>query len=269
MSEKLPVQKKPILDKLPDGLLLKILGYAMLSDEPFFMERFLNCVNDYHERTKSKDREIWITFPWDTKMPFSERLYQRLGSSLGFHILDWWGVTNTSKRIRRVGKEAFFANKVFMMEPRLAEKLGKGQLTRFSAQDQEIAAKSIRSFIFPEDVTSPSDLLTVPRCLPAFPKLEFLGHLFYSGKDEKGHVLSRVSEVDTYKRGQVPSEFVDALASIGVPTHKLDMKMMVEGEMHRADCVKKLTESVSPLLKSLSVLKMEWEAKKKNKNKAT
>ncbi|KAI1179824.1 hypothetical protein F4777DRAFT_532123 [Nemania sp. FL0916] len=137
------------MDRLPDELLLMILTYAMQRESPFFPEPLGAARIGYVK-----------------KLHFT--MVQRV------HAQDWCRVTMTCQRIRRLGKEAFFSSKRFVLRASIPESLRDGIYSLFvNASDQQLAMRSICSVVIVDIAPSvASKVMRVPKLLGVLPKLK-------------------------------------------------------------------------------------------------
>ena len=242
------------MDRIPDEILEEILNYTMMRDEPF-------CIQEYfHDRNAGADGDL-----------------QKVHHSQRSSLMDWGLVVGTCKRFRRLGKEAFFSQKVFVMDARYAAKLRNLEAEFLTTQDQHIATTQIRSivlidsiFLNPQDqikwtnyqgssafddsiVTPPSSLLNLSSVVLSFPRLERLDHLF--GCRSEGGVQLIMKGVRNRKPAW--STFTGHLAAIGVPTQDLDIGiMMCEGTYGMWDALKLgLNWNFYPMLRGIAKMR--------------
>lgn len=151
------------MDRLPDEWLQKLLNYAMIRETPC-------CIQEYSKNN-------WSNKHGQSMM--SAAIDEQPQSTQRSHLLDWRLVVGTCRRFRRLGKEAFFSQKVFAMEPSLAIALQGLQFTLLTTEDQKTAVKYMGSVIFIVDnLYSPSSFLTLSSRVSKFPRLGRLDHLF-------------------------------------------------------------------------------------------
>ena len=136
------------------------------------------------------------------------------------HLSDWRAVTGTCRRFRRIGKMAFFSQKVFVMRPRLASQLQKQQVACLSVEDQQIAVRCIRSIVWIVDsTTSPSSFLTLSRQMAAFTRLRRLDFLFGFLHGDPESVIGCAAQ----DRRKAWSHFIDCLGLAGVSVETLSV----------------------------------------------
>lgn len=222
------------MEKLPDELLQKILNYAMIRDTPFCIEdcssvaeksaqgeqKIRNArisTNDDHTKSSNPDFKRGGDNPVCSLLRL---LLTNADPTQVPHLLDWCIVNGTCRRFRKLGKEAFFSQKVFGMSAGFARRLQKLEVKNLSADDQRTALKYISSIIFLEAVTTTaSSLLTLPRRISAFPRLKRLDHMIGGP-----NVFSACFVVSQLKyRKEAPPEFIEALGCIGVPVDRLEI----------------------------------------------
>ena len=235
------------MDRLPDEILEEILHYVMMHDDPF-------CIQEYfHDRYIAANHDL-----------------QRVHHSQRSSLLDWGLVVGTCKRFCRIGKEAFFSEKVFLMDSRFAVKLRNLEAGFLTTQDQYIATRHIRSIVFIDSIflniqdqhkwtrynrsspfddsiiTPPSSFLNLSSVILSFPRLERLDHLFGYRPGEV-HLITQAAQ----DRRPAWSSFTDRLATIGVPTEKLDMGIMKCEGPTWDDVVNGLHWNIYPMLRGI------------------
>ncbi|KAI1352781.1 hypothetical protein F5Y01DRAFT_313445 [Xylaria sp. FL0043] len=219
-------------DRLPDEILLQILNDAMEPATPFFPEY---CVRTRKERPKSQ-----VT----CYLPNLEANANQFLSSQDVHLDTWLVVNLTSRRIRRLGREAFFRSTTIAMNSSLPERLSNGAFSAFgSAVDQEIALRNIRSIIL-VDLTmyTASVFLQLPKTLRAFPNLEKSMILVGFRRQEPVLLISEVEAV------QVPAELKQLLGRIGVASGAVPAIALCKG-MYWAELREMLTRDIYPALR--------------------
>ncbi|KAI0405237.1 hypothetical protein F4802DRAFT_597366 [Xylaria palmicola] len=224
-------------DRLPDELLLLILNHAMEQrTPPFFPEYCVQTVRESCTGQKSTDAPL---------------------SSQSAHLKDWRGISMTSRRIRGLGREAFFGAKTIAMTSSFPERLRKGTFAAFGGpSDQELALRSIRSIILVDVVAySPSVFILLPKILRLFPKLGETVILFGYRRHEPVQLISEAGRVDT------PIELQHLLGGIGL-TSELMPEIAVCKELRWSEIRGALTRTVYPMLKA----KADMMAKIKRKN---
>ena len=241
------------MDGIPDEILQSILNYAMITDAPF-------CAETRFRMAELLDIENKMAQDDDPRRP--EALALSLGYQLSIdqrpHLLDWRAVVGTCRRFRRVGKSAFFSQKVFVMGPRLASRLQNLQVGCLSVEDQQMAVKSIRSIIWIVDSTSsPSEFLTLSRHMSAFPRLIRLDFLFdyWYGDSEK--VIVKAAQ----DRRQAWSHFTDGLALAGVSVERLDVGVMKNSVTTWSSHEIGLKYNIYPALRTAASMKAKYVRK--------
>ncbi len=169
------------------------------------------------------------------------------------HLRDWRIAGSVCKRIRRLGKEAFFSSKIIPMDIPLATKLQGHGLSRLSLEDQQTAIKYINSIVLIDYLTAASPWIKLPRCIAGFPKLRCLDFRF--GDAMLG---SPVKE-----RVQAPSHFHKVLTDIGVPTENLARGIMIVSYHTWSESERKLKILVYPGLNNWAKMKLAMGTKRK------
>ena len=236
-----------MMDRVPDEILQNILEYAMIEDEPFCVEM---CFREAEliERKKKMD-------PWHYAKQLGRRsdpFKCNLPSDQLRHLLDWRAVVGTCRRIRRMGKPAFFSQKVFAMGPGLASQLQNLQVSRLSAQDQQIAVKYMSSIIWTKNRTSsPSAFLKLSRHISTFPRLRHLNLLFdCTCRQEEWRIVDA-----TRSRRRAWPHLIDALASVGVSVGTMEVGVMKIQEDEWSKVEKELENCMYPFLRSILDIK--------------
>lgn len=136
------------------------------------------------------------------------------------HLLDWRIAGSVCKRLRTLGKEAFF----IAMDFNIAERLQESSLTRLSSDDQQAASKYLTSVILIERIPqSPSCFITLPRCVAGFPWSKNLDFFFGGREGEPAAWIVKAAKARMKSR----SRFIDSLAIIGVPLEKLTTGILI------------------------------------------
>ncbi|KAI0529834.1 hypothetical protein GGR58DRAFT_285773 [Xylaria digitata] len=200
-------------DRLPDEILLEILNNAMENESPFFPEY---CVQAANERRECR--------PPCHHVKLNARTAYFL-SSQHAHLDNWLFVNSTSRRIRSLGREAFFSSKIIAMNSSLPERLHNGSFSAFgSALDQKIALRNIRAIIL-LDLTMyiASVFLQLPKTLHAFPRLERSTILVGFRRQEPVLLISETERVN------VPVELKQLLGSIGLASGMMPKMALCKG----------------------------------------
>ncbi|KAI3338524.1 hypothetical protein F4824DRAFT_459519 [Ustulina deusta] len=219
-------------DRLPDEILLKILNDAMEHESPFFPE--------YCVQTSKVRRESQVPC-------HHSRLRARTAdflSSQYIHLDTWLFVNITSRRIRRLGREAFFSSKTIAMNSSLPERLRNGTFSALgNAFDQELALHNIRSIIL-VDLTMhiASVFLQLPKTLRAFPNLERSMILVGFRRQEPVLLISEAERV------HVPTELKQLLGTIGMASGAVPEIALCKG-LQWPELREMLTRDVYPALR--------------------
>ncbi|KAI1849100.1 hypothetical protein JX265_013115 [Neoarthrinium moseri] len=247
-----PNQANP-LEKLPDEILQKILNFAMLRPSPFYID---------WDRDSEKTQQGTIAFSGSAACsitmtidyPHSStttRLIRCLPDSQAIHCADWLRINTTSRRIRRLGKEAYFANKIVAINTRRTSSDSKF----FGKEDNLLLRQRVRHVIFANlNFQSPAELMSMPRRVAVFERLQHFT-LFYGFR--LGDQLECLTTPMSHRVGQegaqsgvteVPPTLKDLLRRIGVPS-ELNMDIMVAcgttWEFYRSS----LAQHVYPMLR--------------------
>ncbi|KAI0415136.1 hypothetical protein F5X98DRAFT_347542 [Xylaria grammica] len=216
-------------DRLPDEILLMILNDVMERGSPFFPEYCVQTANDSRDPCHLSN--------------LNTRTAHFL-SSQHIHLKNWLFVNTTSRRIRSVGREAFFGSKTIAMNSSLPERLRNGTFSAFgSALDQKLALHNIRSIIL-VDLTMyiASVFLQLPKTLHAFPRLENCMILVGFRRREPVLLISETEKVD------VPAELTRLLGRIGLASGMMPKMALCKG-LQWPELRMMLTRDVYPALR--------------------
>ena len=190
------------MDQLPEEILLIILNFAMMRDDPFCI---LKCIHIIMLAKRYPGGKI------------------RVPESQESHLRDWNLVAKTCRRLNRLGEEAFFSQKCFVMSSCFAKKLQNLEADPLSVSYQQAATRFIKSVVFTDiSMVSPSVLLALPLRVSSFPRLERLDLVFRLGESDE---IFRITEI-TRDRQPAWTHLTENLALIGVPTEKLNIGMI-------------------------------------------
>ncbi|CAM1507856.1 Fc.00g047040.m01.CDS01 [Cosmosporella sp. VM-42] len=139
------MSSRNILDRLPDEMLCKILHFALVEEQPFWLEHCTKLPR--HRMSPGADEFDWlppgyrvepgsIVYPPKT---VDERLTVAVEPSQTVHQKGWRMVNSTCRRIRRLGKPAYFGAKKTVMSSSMPDKLKSGK----SWLDKTFAEKNL------------------------------------------------------------------------------------------------------------------------------
>ena len=266
-------------DRIPDELVYEILSYAMIRDTSFSISdcirtaKFVESSIKHKHNSGSQPVEDDPYFEMSTEAFcstelrssfFKERderkrkvisvkrspsLWPLYDLSIGIqqdHLLDWRIAGSVCKRLRKLGKKAFFSTKIFVMDLNLAKRLQELSFTRLSAEDQQTASKYISSItLVYHSLQSPNAFITLPRRIAGF---QFLKRLdFYFGSRQGDPLVW--STIAAKARMRPPSHFVDVLSTIGLPTEKLDIGILINPDTNWTLCESSLKKTIYPMLR--------------------
>lgn len=161
------------------------------------------------------------------------------------HLLDWRLAGSVCKRWRKMGKIAFWSQKVIAMDLTIAKEIQVPNMTYISKQDQQIAAKYITSAVLiPPPLSSPASFLTLSKRLTGFPRLRYVD--FYFGQRQEDPVGGLVKA--SQQRIQPPQHFLDVLSAIGACTEKLDVGILIDPSTNWTSEEERLKLYLYPLL---------------------
>ncbi|KAL9036946.1 MAG: hypothetical protein Q9214_005911 [Letrouitia sp. 1 TL-2023] len=224
-------------------------GSQPIEDDQYFeMSAEAFCSNElrsslFNEKDERKRKQISVEK--------SKSLWPLYDLSIGIqqdHLLDWRVAGSVCKRLRRLGKKAFFSSKTFAMDLNLAKRLQELSLTRLSTGDQRTASRYINSIILVyHNLRSPSAFITLPRRIAGFPFLKRL-HFYFGGRAGDPLVWNTIA---AKARMEPPSHFVDILSTIGLPTEKLDIGILISPDTNWSLHERSLENNVYPMLRVL------------------
>ncbi|TGJ82188.1 hypothetical protein E0Z10_g6578 [Xylaria hypoxylon] len=232
-------------DRLPDEILLKILCDAMEHESPFFPEY---CVQAANERRECRG-------PFHLSKLNARTAY--FLSSQYIHLNNWLFVNTTSRRVRSLGREAFFGSKTIAMNSSLPGRLRSGAFSAFgNALDQELALRNIRSIVL-VDLTMyiSSVFLQLPKTLHAFPRLENSMILVGFRRQVPELLISEMERV------HVPTELKQLLGSIGLASEMMPQIVLCKG-IQWPELRIMLTMDVYPVLRAKADIMPETEQAK-------
>ncbi|KAJ2991680.1 hypothetical protein NUW58_g2433 [Xylaria curta] len=147
------------IDRVPDEILLMILKLAMRNEYEFFPEL---CVQAIRSRRGGR---------LESEYKSAVRYFSLLQQST--HLNDWCIANRTSRRIRTMGREAFFSSKVFTVSSSFPNKLRNGTFSAFgNAFQQRLALRYIRYIVFEDAATTkPTLFLELPKIVHTLPQL--------------------------------------------------------------------------------------------------
>ena len=249
-------------ERFSDGLLQLILSHATLRDTPLVLDEFVHIaeraqrnrihsqINTGNQSAQARENFPELVYPVDVEgiegpvelmlekdgppprrsLPQSWLLSEMLDPSQQHHLQDWLIAIGVYQRFRRLGKEAFFANKTFVMTLAQAQKLQEMKLTGLSPEYQKTALQYINSIIFTEtNIQSPNVFMSLPRRISAFPHLRYLG--YFLGHGGPGTFCSKGFLADTIRAiqngVQAPTHFIDALVLMNIPVDKLQVELIL------------------------------------------
>ena len=115
---------------LPNENLSTIFAYAMISPVPVDLT---DCIHRGREPWKGPPREAGSYEQW----------LDRLDRDQKQHQVDWIMANSISRRLRTIGKEAFFANKIFAFGWRELSQMEEGNLVGMGTLNTTVAVSHI------------------------------------------------------------------------------------------------------------------------------
>ena len=172
-------------------------------------------------------------------------LYDSSVESQRSHLLDWRLAGSVCKRWRKMGKLAFWRQKVIAMDLTIAKEIQVSHMTYLSKQDQQIAAKYITSVVLiTPPVSSPASFLTLPKRLWGFPSLRHVDFYFGQGWVDRVGGLVKASQ----QRIGAPQHFLNLLSAIGACNEKLDVGIVIDASTTWTSEEERLKLYLYPLL---------------------
>lgn len=163
----------PTISELPDELLSNILKYALTSDTPMDLECFIGSGKRNHNFqliSISPDGAF-------CHQPLCHYLKKVAGFSQmhlldcnyfplsqAAHAQDWFIANSVSHRFRSWAKEAFFSERVFLLELDLLRRLQNGKVRGLSVENANLMIKHAQQIIAPvPGCSSASAFISLPR----------------------------------------------------------------------------------------------------------
>ncbi|KAL9603337.1 MAG: hypothetical protein Q9219_001199 [cf. Caloplaca sp. 3 TL-2023] len=284
-------------DKLPNEVVREIFNYAMISDTPFNISDCIRTAKALEHTIREKQgstngpaasnqsteddryfemsstafcsKELSSTYFKEMNERRSKKysvanathqwpLYEASVEVQQLHLLDWRLAGSVCKRFRTLGKEAFFSNKAFALEPTLLQNLQELKVNRMSIEDQQTALSYMNTIILVvHNLQSPGAFMRLGHRVAAFPSLESLD--FFLGS-RLGEPLAWILEA-IKKRMEPPSHFIDILKTIGVPSEKLAIGILVSPDSQWGYQESLLRSNVYPMLRAWTALKAAKQTK--------
>ncbi|KAL8950646.1 MAG: hypothetical protein Q9222_003330 [Ikaeria aurantiellina] len=284
-------------DKLPNEVVREILNYAMLSDTLFNISDCIRTAKTLETALKEKEescsdpavskqateddryfemsstafcsKELSSTYFKEMDERRNKKtsianathqwpLYEASIEVQQQHLLDWRLAGSVCKRFRTLGKEAFFSNRAFALEPNLLQNLQELKANRMSIEDQQTAVAYINTLtLVVYNLQSPGAFMRLSHRVAAFPSLERLD-FFLGGR--QGEPLAWMLEA-AKKRMEPPMHFTEILKTIGVPVEKLAIGILVSPDSEWSDQESRLQSNVYPMLRAWAIRKAAKEIK--------
>jgi hypothetical protein len=186
-----------ILDKVPDEILKEILDYTMTRDYPFFPEYCLDPSlrleterwDAHYNSTPTALRAFTIHYPHSNTRT---KILRPIDDSQAVHLADWLLVNTTNSRIRRLGKECFWSNKVIAMSSQYPSHLQQNAsisttAPNLASTDQGFALKYTQEVMFVDNFRMfGARFIALQKNVDAFPRLRkctfIFGYTFAANK---------------------------------------------------------------------------------------
>ncbi|KAI5464946.1 hypothetical protein BGZ63DRAFT_379057 [Mariannaea sp. PMI_226] len=193
------------LSTLPDEILMKILDFALMTDEPLDLEATIDLsrkdplVKDYkqHMIEPISSEEFLESFP--------SSFGPEPGMSLEIHLLpswhrvhfkDWLIVNGTCSRFRRLGREYYWKNRQCIVTPGVLKKLDKADASSSPLAKpfaHPLLLDHVQDIVIINlNVQSASKFILLPRLLASFPNLKACTLVIDYKADQKlDHIKNR------------------------------------------------------------------------------
>ncbi|KAL8709977.1 MAG: hypothetical protein Q9220_005428 [cf. Caloplaca sp. 1 TL-2023] len=284
-------------DKLPNEVVREILNYAMISDTPFNISDCIRTAKALENTMKEKrvpckdpaasnevveddryfemsstafcSKELSSTYFKEMDERRNKKtsianamhkwpLYEASIEVQQRHLLDWRLAGSVCKRFRTFGKEAFFSNKAFALEPTLLQNLQELKVNRMSIEDQQTAVSYINTLILVVyNLQSPGAFMRLGHRVVAFPSL---GRLDFFLGGRQGEPLAWMVKA-AKERMDPPPHFINILETIGVPVERLAIGILVNPDSKWGYQESLLLSNVYPMLRAWTARKAAKETK--------
>ncbi|KAI8952510.1 hypothetical protein F4801DRAFT_577464 [Xylaria longipes] len=234
-------------DRLPDVVLRRILIFVIARDTTFYIDEFSCRAQDDAEATEIERRiratetnrafhptshsenqieicdrlvnaEFFGEFSAD-EITWSGFLHRRVYCkpnivypSQKVHVTDWVLIHSINRRVRDIGRQAFFQGKSIAMTITLPPKIEAGGVPFLrDTEVRQIALKNIRDLTLTNlRVDNPNEFMVLPQRIRPFTNLESCTCLVKSDKTERPDIN------DLASRRQMPHDLVQLLVCSGV-----------------------------------------------------
>ena len=162
----------PTISDLPDEVLSRILKYVLASDTPMDLECFIGSKRNYNfQLTNMSPDGTFCHQPlchYLKKVAGFSQIHlldcNHFPSSQAAHAQAWIIANSVSDRFRSWAKEAFFSERVFLLELDLLRRLQIGKVRSLSAENANLMIKHAEQIIAPVPVcSSASAFISLPR----------------------------------------------------------------------------------------------------------
>lgn len=220
---------------IPDEILLMILRRTMRSDVPVYSEHFLKLGRQLQDIRNANDTESLGTDsskvePRLSKLSASASseswFLKKLDPSQIEHYRDWLTINSTCRRFRARGKQAFFADKTFIFQPRFFQALfGKTTTKTINAKNIREGQGFIRDVIAPLSQSCASEIIILLR-YKALQSLRSLSIQIVRGDFEIFSMLN----APPLQRDPLPEELSTLLRANGFPVDRLQVDLQLDKE---------------------------------------
>lgn len=249
---------------LPVEIQLQIFGYVMASDAPVDLQEFVELgreLQSSREARSESDAEaesIVVEVPglttktrqssakWAIWYPHYE-FFTELHPAQREHYLDWLLINSTCRRLRDLGKVAFFSEKCFILRPRFLNLFSQGIAKNVSGADRTTALEQIRHVIAPLAFDrSARDF----RNLPRYHVLQRMKLLTIQHRTYESFIrwvgMPVVEDLAAVDRIQAPQELLDFLRDLGLKVDRIRVDLIQD---RNTDILQLLAVEVYPGLR--------------------
>ncbi|KAL8789565.1 MAG: hypothetical protein Q9195_006742 [Heterodermia aff. obscurata] len=211
------------LASLPNENLCTIFAYAMLSPGPVDLP---SCIHRGSNTWESPPREPSSYEEWLNRLDRDQKQHQT----------DWIVANSISRRLRAIGKEAFFANKTFALGWREISQMEEGNLVGMGTLNTSIAVSHINAV----------QALVPGKSISGLPRFTFLPKLRYLQFQQSG-IYAGIFETDRESSSGRGAKLITMLKGLNCTTKNVaEGESMVQFELENGstDATQRLNELV-------------------------
>lgn len=219
---------------IPDEILLMILRRTMRSDVPVYSEHFLKLGRQLQDIRNANDTESLGTDSSKVETRLSKLsasasseswFLKKLDPSQIEHYRDWLTINSTCRRFRALGKQAFFADKTFIFQPRFFKALFRETTKTINAKNIREGQGFIRDVIAPLSHSCSSEIII----LLGYKALQSLRSLSIQIVREDFEIFSMLN-APPLQRDPLPEELSTLLRDNGFPVDRLQVDLQLDKE---------------------------------------